>query len=127
MIPLARHLRKEQTPAEEALWERLRDRRFLGLKFKRRKPIGRFVLDFYCAEKGAGIELDGYSHVGKEAYDKERQCIIEGAEIRIIRFTNNEVLRSIDTVLCILRQFVSEYPNPMSPSPMIGRRVRDEG
>jgi very-short-patch-repair endonuclease len=56
---LARNLRSETSPAERKLWSRLRDRRFLGLKFKRQVPIDQFVVDFASVEAKLIIEVDG--------------------------------------------------------------------
>ena len=55
----ARTLRKHSTPEEMRVWRWLRDRRFTGLKFRRQKPLGNSIADFYCAEIGLVIELDG--------------------------------------------------------------------
>lgn len=50
LLERARELRKQQTPAEEILWECLRDRRLLNTKFRRQHNIGRYITDFYCYE-----------------------------------------------------------------------------
>jgi very-short-patch-repair endonuclease len=68
----ARQLRKEMTPAEQILWDRLRGRRFQGLKFRRQHPLGRFIVDFYCAEHRLVIELDGGIHRHQQEYDQAR-------------------------------------------------------
>lgn len=68
----ARQLRREMTPAERVLWDRLRNRRFLGLKFRRQHPLGRFIADFYCAEHRLVIELDGDVHLARREYDQAR-------------------------------------------------------
>ena len=57
--PAARALRRTMTATEAVLWQRLRDRQLVRWKFRRQHPIGRFVLDFYCAETGLAIEIDG--------------------------------------------------------------------
>jgi very-short-patch-repair endonuclease len=58
-----RRLRRNTTEAEEFLWEYLKDRKFLNLKFKRQFSVDHFVIDFYCSEKKFGIELDGEIHL----------------------------------------------------------------
>jgi very-short-patch-repair endonuclease len=47
---IARILRKQQTEAEELLWQLLRNRKIAGLKFRRQHPFENYVLDFYCHE-----------------------------------------------------------------------------
>ncbi len=103
----ARALRKNQTEAEKLLWEKLRDRRFNNLKFLRQHPIvfsydGQdrfFVADFYCAERRLVIEIDGAIHEKQYEYDGLRSDILEKLGYSVIRFTNDEVLGSIESVL----------------------------
>ena len=99
----ARELRKPLTPAEKILWDNLRGRKCQGLKFRRQHPIGRFIVDFYCAEIRLIIELDGGIHLGREAYDEERTKILEREGYHVMRFANEAVIQQLDTVLnCIL-------------------------
>ena len=59
LLERARALRREATDAERFLWSLLRNRQFLGLKFRRQHPLGGYIVDFYCHEARLGIELDG--------------------------------------------------------------------
>jgi len=89
------------TPAERILWERLRNKRCNGYRFRRQYGIGAFIVDFYCPSLSLAIEVDGSIHnetaVGQ--YDRWRQKWIESVGIRVIRFTNEEVMHRIDSVL----------------------------
>jgi very-short-patch-repair endonuclease len=96
---LARHLRSEPTRAERKLWSRLRNRRFLGLKFKRQVPIDRFVADFVCLDAKLIIEVDGGQHAERAAADAQRTQMLESLGYVVLRFWNNEVLGNIDGVL----------------------------
>jgi very-short-patch-repair endonuclease len=96
---LARTLRSEPTRAERKLWSRLRDRRFLGLKFKRQVPIERFVVDFACLEANLIVEVDGGQHAERIAVDSRRTEILESLGYLVLRFWNNDVLMNIDGVL----------------------------
>jgi very-short-patch-repair endonuclease len=94
----AQSLRRDPTPAEKKLWyELLRD---LPQKFTRQKPLGQYVADFYCARHQLVIELDGDSHYTDEAqrYDKARSAALEAQGIRVIRFTNADVLQNFEGV-----------------------------
>ena len=64
-VPAARDLRQRGTPAEELLWDALRNRRLDGLKFRRQHPVGPFVIDFCCPSRQLAIELDGEVHVSQ--------------------------------------------------------------
>jgi very-short-patch-repair endonuclease len=98
----ARQLRKNQTEAEKFLWKLLRGRKFHGYKFRRQHPIEKqFILDFYCLERNLAIEVDGYFHHEKiqKQLDDERTKILSSYGIRVVRFTNWQVLNHIDDVL----------------------------
>jgi very-short-patch-repair endonuclease len=90
---LARILRKEQTPAEQAMWVVLRDRQLRGLKFRRQFPIGPFVADFCCYEIRLLIELDGEVHADEQgkARDRERDAYLRGQGYTILRFPNDRI------------------------------------
>jgi len=99
MLARARQLRHEQTPAEALLWEHLRNRRLKGLKFRRQHPVGRFVADFYCAQRRLIVELDGAVHRMQGEYDALRTEELERDGYRVIRFTDNQVERDLERVL----------------------------
>jgi very-short-patch-repair endonuclease len=95
-----RTLRKKMTLAEKMLWERLRGRRFQGLRFLRQYSVQQFVLDFYCPQLRLAIELDGAGHLGEgEEYDQERDAILHAHDIIVLRAWNNDALENIDIVL----------------------------
>ena len=65
----ARNLRKESTPEEKIVWEALRNKKFLGLKFRRQHVLKGFVVDFYCHSLNLAIEIDGGIHQKQVDYD----------------------------------------------------------
>ena len=95
----ARELRQPQTPAEERLWRLLRGRQLVGYKFRRQHPIGRFIVDFYCAACHLIVEVDGDSHVVQPEYDQARTGWLEDTGHTVVRFTNHEVFETPDAVL----------------------------
>ncbi len=101
-------LRRNTTVAEKILWEHLRDRKLEGEKFRRQHPLKKFVVDFYCYKLRLGIELDGEQHSvpTQVFYDNDRTEILEGYTIRILRFTNQEVIETIDIVLSKIRAII---------------------
>ena len=92
-------MRRDQTPAEQRLWARLRGRQLYGLKFRRQHPIGRFIVDFCCVSHKLVIEIDGDSHASQQEYDEDRTTWLEDRGYRVIRFTNREVTLQIVAVL----------------------------
>jgi very-short-patch-repair endonuclease len=96
--PLARQMRHEPTPAEDALWQRVRNRRVGGAKFRRQYAIERFIVDFVCLEQRLIIEVDGGIHEQQQEYDAIRQAFLEAQGFRVLRFSNGDVLQFPDAV-----------------------------
>jgi guanylate kinase len=96
----AQIFRNNPTPAEAALWEHLRKNQ-MKFRFRRQHPIWMYVVDFYCHFLRLVIEVDGGIHEEPDSqlYDEERNQNIIGFGIHILRFTNEQVLFDMDTVL----------------------------
>lgn len=103
----AKKMRKEMTVAERVFWEYVRKRRFPGLRFRRQQVIEGFIVDFYCAKLRTVIEIDGEIHNTRKEYDEKRDAILKGLGLRILRFTNEEVLNNVEEVV---REVVGETP-----------------
>ena len=89
----ARELRTESfSRAEKFLWKAGLKKKQLGVGFKRQRPIDRFIVDFFSAEIGLIIEIDGSSHTAKSAYDRYRQDKLESFGYTLIRFQEGEVI-----------------------------------
>lgn len=94
---LSRDNRKNPTESEKLFWKILSYKK-LNLKFLRQKPIGRFILDFYCSKLLLAIEIDGDSHDTKKYLDKSRDLYLEQRGIKTIRFRNEEVFNDIEKI-----------------------------
>ena len=97
----AKFLRDNMTDAEKLLWEKLKDNKLKGFKFRREHPIHIYIVDFYCHKLKLIIEIDGGYHDSKEQklLDAERSEILKFQELEIIRFANEEVLGNIEFVI----------------------------
>lgn len=95
----AKSLRSNMTDAEARLWYHLRAHRFMGLKFKRQKPLGRHIVDFVCLEQLLVIELDGGQHMEQAPKDSERDEHFRARGYRVLRFWNHQVLADMEAVL----------------------------
>ena len=122
----ARALRRNQTPAERRLWSALRDGRLDGWKFRRQHPAGRFVLDFYGPAAGLIAELDGPIHAYQTDYDEARTVYLQECGARVLRFTNDEVMRDLSSVLDRIRAALEERSSPPTPSPLRWRGASTE-
>jgi len=108
LVQRARELRKGQTSAESLLWEILRDRKLLCFKFRRQHQFGDYIADFYCRSAQLVIECDGSAHSGNEAWhhDQERDAYMVNQGVRVLRFTNVQVLNDIEAVLSEIAAFL---------------------
>ncbi|OOQ60118.1 endonuclease domain-containing protein [Mucilaginibacter pedocola] len=99
--PLARKLRKNMTFGEILLWNELKEDKLWGLDFDRQCCIDNYIVDFYCKELMLAIEIDGMSHHGEEAFEKDevRQRKLESFGITFIRFTEAEVKYDLQNVI----------------------------
>ena len=95
----AKELRQAMTPAEAALWAKLRNRRLNGLKFRRQHPIGRTITDFCCVQQRLVIEVDGGIHDMQVEHDQARTAYLEVRGYQVLRFRNEEVLGDMEGVL----------------------------
>ena len=110
----ARRLRREVTDAEKKLWVLLRGRHLCGAKFRRQHPIGPYIADFCCVERGLVVELDGGEHLSQIKADQRRTVFIERQGYRVLRFWDNEVLTDAEAVLeCIIRALDGPHPCPL--------------
>jgi very-short-patch-repair endonuclease len=108
LVVKARELRRSMTAAEKKLWhDYLKN---LNVRVMRQRPIDNFIVDFYCASAELVIEVDGEEHASPEgvAYDLERTRVLEGYGLRVVRFSNDEVLKSFERVCERLEALV--YP-----------------
>lgn len=105
-VSFARELRRNQTDAEKALWIKLRNKQLEGVKFRRQQPIGPYIVDFVSFERRLVIEIDGGQHNEEEIRerDEERTTWLKGRGYQVLRFWNNEVLISMDSVLEMIRE-----------------------
>jgi len=90
------------TKAEVKIWnELLRKKQFYGYRFLRQRPIGNYIVDFFCPELNLIIEVDGFSHDYDDVYenDKIRQKELESLGFKFLRFTDNDVLNDFENVI----------------------------
>jgi very-short-patch-repair endonuclease len=101
IMDTAKRLRKNMTQAEKILWQELKGKKVNGRHFRRQHPIYRYIADFYCHKEKLVIEVDGSYHNNPEQrdYDKNRDATMNEYDIKVLRFTNEEILTRLDNVL----------------------------
>ena len=108
---------------ESLLWKALRGRRFAGFKFRRQHPIGRYIVDFYCAAAQLVIELDGVTHRDRAHIDRDRQEWLEERGLKVLRCHNEELYENFDGLLEAI-WYACQTRTPLTPDPS---PLEDEG
>jgi very-short-patch-repair endonuclease len=108
----ARGMRKQPSRAESAVWEMVRDNR-LGAKFRRQRPISRYIADFACMEAKLIVEIDGLSHdvADQVEYDAERTRILNSLGWRVFRIRDALVLSDPSAASALIREALRQ-PSP---------------
>lgn len=107
----SQRLRREMTDAERTLWQKIRRRQLKGHQFFRQKPIGKYIVDFYCPRARLIIEIDGGQHYEKrnQVEDKKRDAELQTIGFRVIRYTNLDIVKSLNSVV---EDILKILPNP---------------
>jgi len=117
----AKVMRENMTQAEKAVWELLKEKKVLGLRFKPQHPFDIFIADFYCHSLKLVVEIDGGIHKSNDQreYDIGREAEFEYWKIKVIRFTNEEVVNDINFIQNKIKQICSERRSELQ-SPVQG-------
>jgi very-short-patch-repair endonuclease len=115
---LRQKLRKMPIGCERKLWQRIRNKQ-LGYKFFRQYGIGKYVVDFYCSELKLVIEMDGITHTTPEEIENDqiRQKFIESKDIRVKRYSNNDIKENFSEVIYNIQEMCGELEGKKSNSP----------
>ncbi|WP_237152727.1 endonuclease domain-containing protein [Oryzibacter oryziterrae] len=113
----ARRLRRDQTSAEDRLWEELRAKRFFEYRFRRQVPVDGYIADFVCFDERLIIEVDGPSHQypTNTLRDLTRSTYLEGEGFRILRISNEDIFEAMEGVLHAIGQYLPRYVSDLAP------------
>ncbi len=104
----ARQLRINATTPERHMWQALRSRQVLGVRFNRQFPVGPYICDFAARTPRLVIEIDGATHAVAEPYDVRRTAYLESERWRVVRFWNTEVMNNRDGVVLEVMRVLRE-------------------
>lgn len=107
---LAKELRNNSTLSEVLLWNELKNKKLKGFDFHRQKPIGNYIVDFYCVELNLVIEIDGSTHNGNVAQGnaEERQSNLENLGLKILRFDDKDIKTNLDGIIKSIELWIEE-------------------
>lgn len=112
----ARENRKEMNEPEKVFWYQiLHQEAFHDFHFRRQKPIGEYIVDFFCSELNLVIEIDGDSHIEQKLYDTKRTAYFLSLGLREVRFTNKEIMENTEGVFERLSRVIQEQLSPPTP------------
>ena len=120
----ANKLRRQSTLSEILLWKKLRAGQILGYKFNRQKPIGNYIVDFYCKELKLAIEIDGSTHFDQADYDSERDAVLKRLGVSILKFGDIQVKQNCYGVVEQLKDWIKRNypPRPAGTPPQEGTK-----
>jgi len=106
------------------MWSWLRNRRFIGYKFRRQVPIGHYIVDFYCAELKLVIELDGTHHrsPGTDEYDDRRTAYLRRRSLHMLRIPNEQLIRDSEIVVEMIQAAIDQCLRSREHRPLIRLR-----
>lgn len=102
-VQRAKELRQNMTLAERQLWQQLRANRLDGWHFRRQQIIDGFIVDFYCDKAALVVEVDGPVHQDQREADAQRDAVLQARGLRVLRFSNQQVIDAMQTVLDAIR------------------------
>ena len=115
-------VRHNPTEPEKKLWSALGNRQLAGAKFRQQTWLGPFLVDFYCAEAKLAVEVDGDTHAHQQDYDARRTAWLEHEGFRVIRFSNDDVMRNLEGVAAAISDALRPSPShsaaPSGPLPL---------
>jgi very-short-patch-repair endonuclease len=114
-VARARALRRDTTDAEKHLWRILRSRQLAGWKFRRQRPIGRYVADFVCMEQKVIVEVDGSQHADN-LRDAIRTVWLQSMGYQVIRFWNPDVLTNAEGVAETILDALKRRSGTLTPA-----------
>ena len=112
MKQLSRQLRNNMTEAERRLWAKIRRKQLKDCQFYRQKPIGDYIVDFFCPRAKLVIEVDGGQHFTEEIsqYDRIRDEYMSSLGLKVLRFANIEVLAHVEGVVESIKEEIPLNP-----------------
>jgi very-short-patch-repair endonuclease len=101
-------MRKSPAPGEKWLWRLLRNRKTLGLRFRRQQPIGPYIADFFCPELRLVVELDGSGHDLQVEYDRSRKQWLQSEGYRVLRIGSECKVSDANDIPLVIEQACKE-------------------
>ncbi len=121
---LTRKLRKNMTYSEVLLWNELKDGKIMGYDFDRQRPIGNYIVDFYCKDLLLALEIDGITHEDEKVklHDEMRQKELESFDVKFIRFDALLILNKVDAAVREIIRWILDYEKEHGVNEFVKRK-----
>jgi very-short-patch-repair endonuclease len=121
---LAKKLRKNMTYSEVLLWNELKDGKIMGYDFDRQRPIGNYIVDFYCKDLLLILEIDGITHEDEKVklHDVMRQKELESFDVKFIRFEAMLILNKVDAAVKEIIRWILDYEKEHGVNEFVKRK-----
>ena len=106
---LARNLRTNSSISEISFWNQVKAKQMKGYQFLRQKPIGNYIVDFFCSKLHLVIEIDGESHLDQEEADIKKQQYLESIGLTLLRFDNDQIKHDMNGVLIKIDEWIEQH------------------
>ena len=128
LIELANKLRQNMTFSEVKLWNELKNGQMMGYDFDRQRPIGNYIVDFYCKDLQLALEVDGITHVDEKAMlkDEIRQEELEIASVSFLRFDALLVVNKVESVVKEIERWIIDYEMKNGIPEFVKRKRNEE-
>ncbi|RMD59467.1 DUF559 domain-containing protein [Candidatus Parcubacteria bacterium] len=110
----SKEFRRRPTESERILWQALRRKQLLNLKFRRQQVLGRFIVDFYCPSCKLVIEVDGGIHDTRRVADAQRERWLNKAGYHVLRLPAEQIVTALPEALATIEQTIRSLLSPLS-------------
>ena len=123
---LAKQLRQNMTFSEVKLWNELKNGQLMGYDFDRQRPIGNYIVDFFCKDLQLALEVDGITHLDEKIIkkDKIRQEDLESYGVSFLRFDALLVVNKVEAAVREIRDWIIEYEEKNGVSEFVLKKRR---
>jgi very-short-patch-repair endonuclease len=121
---LSKKLRQNMTYSEVKLWNELKNGQMMGYDFDRQRPIGNFIVDFYCKDLQLALEIDGVTHLDEKVIlkDEIRQSELESSGVSFLRFDALLVVNKVESVIKEIEKWILDYEEKQGVSEIVKRK-----
>ncbi len=112
------------TFSEVKLWNELKNGQMMGYDFDRQRPIGNYIVDFFCKDLQLALEIDGVTHDDEKQMmqDELRQEEMEILGIRFLRFNALLVVNKVEAVVKEIERWILEYEEKNGVNEFVKRK-----